>query len=229
MYESQITFTLDTICPWTYLAKRRLDQALSQAQGLPEIKDYVTFKPVVFRPYQLYPDFPSSGVDKYDWYRDTKYDGSEERMTMYTNLMSSYGAEAGINFSFRGVIANTLDAHRVIQRVQEELGPDKASKVVDALYRAYFEEEKHPASTETLLDACLEAGIGDEEAKRLVEEDREDGLRETKRLVMEQKMEGVDSVPTIRIEGKRRDVTLVGAKAVDEYVKALATIARESK
>jgi predicted DsbA family dithiol-disulfide isomerase len=228
MYQSQITFTLDTICPWTYLAKRRLDQALSQAKDLPEIRDHVVFKPIIIRPFQLYPDFPSKGTDKYAWYLDTKYDGSEERMQMYTNLMGSYGSDAGINFSFRGLISNTLEAHRVIQQVQEEKGPEVAGKLVEALYRAYFEEGKHPASVETLAAACVEAGIGSEEAKSLVTEGREDGLRETKRMVLEQKMEGVDSVPTIRLEGRRRDITLVGAKSVDEYVKALVTIAKES-
>jgi predicted DsbA family dithiol-disulfide isomerase len=230
MYESQITFTLDTICPWTYLAKRRLDQALSQAKSLPEItSSHVVFKPPLIRPYQLYPDFPAEGADKYAWYRDTKYDGSEERMQMYTQLMTSYGAEAGINFSFRGTISNTLEAHGVIQQVQEEKGPETAGRLVDALYRAYFEEERHPASLETLVAACVEAGIEKGEAERLVSEGREDGLRETKRMVLEQKMEGVDSVPTIRIEGKRRDITLVGAKSVDEYVKALVTVAKESR
>ncbi|KAH8911822.1 thioredoxin-like protein [Coniochaeta sp. PMI_546] len=229
MYESQITFVLDTICPWTYLARRRLDQALSQAKDLPEVRDHVVFKPIIIRPYQLYPDFSSQGTDKYAWYLESKYNGSEERMQMYTNLMSAYGSEVGINFSFRGTISNTLEAHRVIQQVQEEKGPEMAGRVVDALYRAYFEEEKHPSVVGTLVAACEEAGIGSDDAKSLVTERKEDGLRETKRMVVEQRMEGVDSVPTIRLEGRRRDITLVGAKSVDEYVKALVTIAKESR
>ena len=48
-------------------------------------------------------------------------------------------------------------------------------------------------------------------------------------LVREQAGNGVDSVPYIMFEGKRRDLTLVGAKEVEEYVKALETISRESK
>lgn len=228
MYESEIIFTLDTICPWTYLAKRRLDQALSQARSLPEVTSSgVVFKPPVIRPYQLYPGFPAEGADKYAWYRDTKYDGSEERMQMYTSAMAAHGAQAGINFSFRGRMGNTLEAHRVVQQVQEGKGPEVAGRVVDALYRAYFEEEKEPASVETLMAACEEAGIEKGEAERLIAS--EDGLRETKSMVLEQKMDGVDSVPTIRIEGGRRDITLVGAKSVDEYVKALVTIAKESR
>jgi predicted DsbA family dithiol-disulfide isomerase len=229
MYESQITFTLDTICPWTYLAKRRLDTALARAASLSEVTSHVVFKPPVIRPYQLYSDFPSAPQDKYAWYLESKYEGSEERMGMYVALMSSYGAEAGINFSFRGTVSNTLEAHRVIQQVQEEHGSEVAGRLVDALYRAYFEEEKPPASVETLVAACLEAGINSKDAERLAGEGQEDALRETRGLVLEQQMEGVDSVPTIRLEGRRRDITLVGAKSVDEYVKALVTIAKESR
>ena len=49
---------------------------------------------------------------------------------MYTTLMSAYGVGVGINFKFGGLVANTLDAHRVIQHYQEELGPEVADKIV---------------------------------------------------------------------------------------------------
>jgi predicted DsbA family dithiol-disulfide isomerase len=48
-------------------------------------------------------------------------------------------------------------------------------------------------------------------------------------MVRQQAGNGVDSVPTIMIEGKRRDLTLVGAKEVDEYTKELKQIVKESK
>ena len=38
----------------------------------------------------------------------------------------------------------------------------------------------------------------------------------------------VDSVPRIKIEGKRRDFELEGAKEVDEYVATLNKVIRES-
>ena len=223
---------MDTICPWTYLAKRRLDAALSLARFHPDIISFsVEFSPVIIRPYQLYPDISPEGQDKYAWYLLTKFDDSQERMKLYTTLMSTYGSESGISFSFHGVIANTLEAHRVIQQVQIDFGAEMAGRLVDALYKAYFEEEKHPSSVETLVEACERAGMDRDEAERMVVGNgkREDGLRETKRMVLEQKMQGVDSVPTVRIEGLRRDVTLVGAKSVDEYVRALVLVAKESK
>ena len=48
-------------------------------------------------------------------------------------------------------------------------------------------------------------------------------------LIREQASNGVDSVPYVVLEGKRRDITLAGAKEVDEYVKELEKVAKESK
>ena len=77
------------------------------------------------------PEEGKEGRDKYAWYKKTKYDDSEEKMKMYTTLMSAYGVGVGINFKFGGVVANTLDAHRVIQHYQEEMGPEVADNIVN--------------------------------------------------------------------------------------------------
>lgn len=148
-------------------------------------------------------------------------------MKMYTTLMTAYGVSEGINFTFHGVVANTLQAHRVIQHYQEEKGGETAEKIVTSLYRQYFEEEKHPSSKETLLTATTEAGIDEKDADAFID-DESDGLMDVKMLIREQAGNGVDSVPYIVVEGKRRDFTLVGAKEVKEYVKALEQCIKES-
>lgn len=50
---------------------------------------------------------------------------------MYTTLMSAYGASAGIDYRFDGTVANTLNAHRLIQHYQEEKGPEVADRIVN--------------------------------------------------------------------------------------------------
>ena len=142
--------------------------------------------------------------------------------------MASLGAAEGISFAFGGVMANTLPAHRLLQVVRRERGEKAAWWVLQALYRRYFEEEADPASAETLVGACLEAGLEEEWAKEVVG-DGERGLEEVKKAVGKKRAEGVDSVPHVVFEGLRRDITLVGAREVDEYVKALQTIIKESQ
>ncbi|MCJ1438682.1 hypothetical protein MMC27_008072 [Xylographa pallens] len=180
-----------------------------------------------FLPYQLYPSAPQAGESKYDWYKKTKYDNSEERMKMYTTLMSAYGAPLNIDFRFDGLVANTLQAHRVVQHYQEERGAQVADKIVNSLYKQYFEQAQHPSSQETLLKATTAAGIVEAEARKFIEAEDE-GLQEVRMLVREQAGNGVDSVPYIVFEGRRRDFTLQGAKEVPEYLKVLEQVAKES-
>lgn len=178
-------------------------------------------------PTELYPEASKEGEDKYEWYKKSKYGNSDEKMKMYTTLMSAYGVSAGIDYKFGGTVANTLNAHRVIQHFQESMGAETADKIVNSLYRQYFEEEKHPSTDATLLEACNEAGVPEKEAKEVVKDEYE-GLQEVKGLIREQAGNGIDSVPYIVIEGKRRDVSLQGAQEVEDYVKALNQIVKES-
>ncbi len=161
-------------------------------------------------------------------YKATKYNNSEEQMKKYTILMSAYGVGAGIDFKFHGTVANTMDAHRLIQHYQEELGPEVADKLVNSLYSQYFSQEKHPSAPDTLLAAALDAGIDREKAEAFVRDDYE-GLPETKMLLREQAGNGIDAVPYVVVEGRRRDFTLEGAKEVEEYVKEFEKVVKESK
>ncbi|OJD34214.1 thioredoxin-like protein [Diplodia corticola] len=225
VYDSTISFTLDTICPWTYLARRRLQRALERVRT--EQPDSGTTFTLKYLPYQLYPEASKEGEGKYEWYKKSRYGDSDEKMRMYTTIMSAYGRDAGIDFKFGGTVANTLDAHRVIQHFQEKSGPEVADKIVESLYSQYFENEKHPSAANTLLQATADAGIAESEAKPVIDDESE-GLMDVKMLIQEQTGNGVDVVPYIVIDGRRRDVTLEGAREVDEYVKALQRVIKEN-
>lgn len=205
----------------TYLAKTRLDRALSSFTS-----DKITFTRN-YSPYLLYPKATSEGQDKRNWYTANRYNQSPDQMAKYETVMQSLGEAEGINFDFGGEIAGTLDAHRVIRYFQSKKGPEVAGRVLDHLYRAYFEGAKHPSSRETLLAACAGAGIAEAEAKAVVEH-AEVGREEVLEAIREARGNGVDSVPVVTIEGRRRDFTLEGAKTVEEYVKALEQVAKES-
>ena len=48
-------------------------------------------------------------------------------------------------------------------------------------------------------------------------------------LIQEQASNGVDTVPYIVLEGRKRDFTIDGAKEIEDYVKAMETLAKETK
>ncbi|KAL0254639.1 hypothetical protein SLS55_010118 [Diplodia seriata] len=80
----------------TYLARRRLQRALEQVRA--SHQDSGTTFTLKYLPYQLYPEASKEGEGKYEWYKKSRYGDSDEKMKMYTTLMTAYGADAGINF-----------------------------------------------------------------------------------------------------------------------------------
>ena len=114
-------------------------------------------------------------------------------MNKYTTLMSAYGLSVGIDFKFHGTVANTLSAHRLIQHFQEEMGPETADRIVNSLYKQYFEEEAHPAAPATLLKAALDGGVERSVAEAFVGDEYE-ALAETKMLIREQASNGIEYV-----------------------------------
>lgn len=231
-YDSTITFTLDTICPWTYLAFLRLSRALTQYRSS-RPSSPVTFT-LRIAPYQLYPDFSIDGVNKHEWYRDKRYNGSDDLMNKYVEYMTALGRDEGVEMKLgEGEIANTFQAHRVLNVIQEEYSAEQALKALESLYDAYFCHAAHPSSPGTLHNACIAAGLDEEQAGALVGGaniggDGARGEREVKMKIQEQAGNGVDSVPYVVFEGRRRDFTEVGAKTVEQYVKVLEQVAKEA-
>lgn len=179
-------------------------------------------------PYQLYPDFSQDGTDRHEWYRDEKYAGSEERFQKYAAYMAALGKDEGVEFDFQGgAFANTFHAHRVLYYVQEHHGSGAAVKALESLYQQYFCQRAHPSSRETLLKACVAAGLNENESRTVVEDESEEAV-ETKMAIREQTGNAVDSVPYLVFEGRKRDFTLIGAKEVREYVKTLEQVVKEA-
>ncbi|KAL7799050.1 hypothetical protein V8C37DRAFT_407473 [Trichoderma ceciliae] len=203
--------------------KVTLDQALTKFRSSPSSSS-VTYT-LHFEPYQLNPDFPPS-ADRQQWYLDNKHFGDVTTQKVFQEHMSRVAEPLGIRLKFDGLMGNTLHAHRVVQYFQACKGPETASKLVDALYRQYFERGAHPSEDGILIGACVEAGVGEDEAVEVVA-DKEMALGEVKAKLREVGKD-IDAVPVVVIEGKRRDITLTGAKEVEEYVKALEKIASES-
>ncbi|KAL8906100.1 MAG: hypothetical protein Q9207_002232 [Kuettlingeria erythrocarpa] len=142
-----------------------------------------------------YRKLPSKGLTEWHRYKQIKFNGSEDKMQKYTTLMNTYGQQVGIDFDFHGTVANTFDAHRLIQHYQEELGAEVADEIVNSLYTQYFTQRAHPSAPETLVKAATAAGVDKAKAEAFVSGESE-GMQETKMLLREQANNGIDSVST---------------------------------
>jgi predicted DsbA family dithiol-disulfide isomerase len=141
----QIEIVSDVVCPWCYIGKRRLEQAL--AGGGPQVE-------VVWRPFQLNPDLPETGMER-DAYVRRKFGAAGGGL--YARV-AAVGASAGIPFAFERIVRqpNTVAAHQLIALAVP--GPQQDA-VVESLFRGYFLEGADLTDRQTLLALAGRAGL----------------------------------------------------------------------
>src|SRR5258706_8533032 len=181
-----IEIASDVICPWCYIGKRRLEKALAQLGG--EIATRIEWLP-----FQLNPSMPAGGLARAE-YRRAKF-GSLERGRALDQRVAQEGAGEGIAFAFERMqrTPNTVAAHRLIDLAQSQR---KADPVVDALFRAYFEEARDIGDEKVLAGIAREFAVDawpeGVDAGRVA--DNEERVREL----------GISGVPTFIFDRKTR-------------------------
>jgi predicted DsbA family dithiol-disulfide isomerase len=137
----------DVICPWCFLGKRRLDQAILM---VPEIQVEVRW-----RPFFLDPTIPPEGIDR-SLYLLNKF-GSERLKTLHDPLIAA-GREIGVPYEFDRITKtpNTLNAHRLIRWGGES---GKQANVVEALFMAYWNEGRDIGSRDVLINIAIQNGL----------------------------------------------------------------------
>ncbi|MCU0987030.1 MAG: DsbA family oxidoreductase [Acetobacteraceae bacterium] len=209
-----LTVVSDAICPWCWIGKRRLDQALEElARTDPEL----SFS-VAFFPFMLNPDMPEEGVARAE-YRIAKF-GSLERSRELDARVAEAGGAAGLAFrhDLMARTPNTTNAHR-LSRFAAEAGCQPA--VMEAIFRAYFQEGRDIGDGATLAAIAAEAGMdGVAIAARLATgEAREEVQAEAAAA----SRAGISGVPTFVLN---RHVLFSGAQAPETIAEALRTAAR---
>ena len=144
----EIDVVSDTICPWCYVGKRRLQRALAGFDA-DEVR-------VRWHPFQLNPDLPREGMDRAE-YVAAKFGGAEAARAVYDRIREA-GAEEGIAFAFERMprTPNTFASHRMVHFAAREGLQDEA---VEALFRAAFVDGQDVGDVETLLDVGARCGI----------------------------------------------------------------------
>lgn len=208
-----IDIVSDVVCPWCYLGKARLELAIA------EVQDEVGVD-LNWRPYRLNPDYPPEGVDQKNALEQKL--GGAERVAQGHKMLTDLGREVGINFDFDAIKIgpNTLDAHRLIHWAVTE-SREKQDKVVDALFKANFEEGRNVGDHAVLLDIAEKAGLDKSVIATLLASDADRDL-----IVAEidaaQKI-GVNGVPFFIFD---QQYAISGAQTPDVIAGALRDIAR---
>lgn len=187
---TRIDIVSDAICPWCWIGKRHLAEALAALPG-------ERFE-AHWRPFQLNPEMPRDGVPR-DAYRTEKF-GSLERSRELDRQVAAAGAAAGLTFRHDLMLRtpNTVDAHRVI-RLAGEAGAARQDAVVEALFRGYFQEGLDIGDHAVLARLAGGAGLDADAVARLLAGDagREEVVREDAGF----RSGGLSGVPTFALEG----------------------------
>ncbi|MBL4930549.1 DsbA family oxidoreductase [Clostridium paridis] len=201
-------------CPFCYIGKKRIEQALNQFEG----KDNVEFK---FHSFQLDPNADAN--IKIDIKKLAEERGvTVERLKASMAHLVEKAKEVGLDLKYDTMInANTLDAHRLVHYASKD---GKAAEMV-----------------ESLLRACLSDSLNISDRNVLVSLAGEVGLNKTETMAMLQSEAYIDQVVADIELGQQLNITGVpffvfnnkyavsGAQSEHVFLKVLNTILEEDQ
>lgn len=138
----------DPVCPWCYIGKRRLDQALAERPGLAAQVEWL--------PFQLSPDMPREGKDRQAHYASIF---GPERARQIMEGMAGRGAAEGIRFQVKpgARSPNTLSAH-VLMLWAGQAGVDQGA-LAEKLFHAHHVECEDIGDPAVLARIAGEVGM----------------------------------------------------------------------
>ena len=151
------------MCPWCYIGRRRLQQALILR---PDLQDVV----VRHRAFQLQPDVPKDVVVSTADHLASKYGVSDAEVVAMQENVTAVAHSVGLDYHLEGTLSgNTEDAHRLLLWAGEVGGQDA---LLERMYAAYFTEGRSLFTREALLELVDEAGLDTADAKAVLDTDR---------------------------------------------------------
>jgi predicted DsbA family dithiol-disulfide isomerase len=201
----------DVVCPWCYIGKRLLEQAIA-------LKPDIAVE-VRFRPYFLNPWVPPEGMSRED-YLIAKF-GSVERYNSNNTRVVEAAAAAGLTYNRDRIKRqpNTLDCHRLILWAGQA---GKAAAVKQRLMEIYFSEGGDLSQAEVLVAAAADCGMDGDEVRALLA-GRQD-VEEVEREAQSAKQAGIEGVPCFIIGGM---IALSGAQQPQYLAAAIERAAGE--
>ncbi|MCH2078396.1 MAG: DsbA family oxidoreductase [Rhodobacteraceae bacterium] len=201
----------DPICPWCYIGKTQLDRALAEHPDHPFT--------IEWHPFQLNPDMPAEGMDRAE-YLEKKFGGKEGAVRVYGQI-ARHAEEIGLEANLGGITRtpNTFNAHRLIHWAGLE---QRQTFAVDALFKAYFVDNRDIGDSEVLADIADSVGMDAAVVQKLLATE-EDAQMIRDRDAHSRQM-GITGVPTFIVAQKH---AVPGAQPPDLWAKVIAELSEQ--
>ncbi|MEY3237632.1 MAG: dithiol-disulfide isomerase [Bacteroidota bacterium] len=206
----------DIMCPFCYIGKRHFEKALSE-MNLADTAE------IEWKSFQLDPTIPKilEKVNVYQYLADAKGISFAESKQMHDNVVQS-AKNVGLIYKYdNAVVANSFDAHRMIQYAKtKELG----NQIEEALFKAYFTEGKNIGDINDLLTIGVSVGINKSDLQIVLES--EQFTLEVNNDISEAQKNGVRGVPFFVFD---RKYAISGAQPISVFIETLEKVLEESK
>ncbi|MET0865414.1 MAG: DsbA family oxidoreductase [Nakamurella sp.] len=158
----QIEVFSDVVCPFCYIGKRRLEEALDGFGHSDEVT-------VTYRSFQLDPSSPVTSELSLEQMLAQKYGQSIAQARVMNDRVSDMAATVGLDFQLQDAHpANTFRAHRLLHfAATRELG----NELTERLMRAYFSEGVRIGDRDELVRLAVEVGLPEADAAAVLDSD----------------------------------------------------------
>jgi len=206
----RIDVVSDVVCPWCFIGKRRLEQAIAMKPDIPV--------EVHWRPYFLNDWIPREGISR-EQYLTTKF-GSPAAYKDIAQRVAAAAAQEGLVYAIDKIAnqPNTIDAHRLIRWAA---GIGKAADMKQRLMELYFTEGADLTKEAVLVQAAADIGLDPEDVRAALnsEQDVEEVTREAEAA----KEAGIQGVPCFIFGGR---FAVSGAQSPEYLAQAIERLAQ---
>jgi len=207
----KIDIVSDVVCPWCYIGKKRIENALELVPDVPV--------EVIFRPFFLNPWVPREGISR-EAYLTAKF-GSVDAYLGIAGRVVAAAAEEGL--SYRPDLVkrqpNTIDCHRLIHWA-EAIG--KASEMKQQLMELYFRDGGDLTDIDVLVRVAADVGLdGDDVRKRLATDEDVELISGQAREASDK---GISGVPTFVFAQK---YAVSGAQSAELLARVIRQVSAE--
>jgi predicted DsbA family dithiol-disulfide isomerase len=207
----QIDIVSDVVCPWCYIGKRRIENALELTPDVPV--------EIHWRPFFLNSWVPREGIGR-DEYLTAKF-GSPEAYKGIAGRVVAAAEEEGLVYRPELVRRqpNTIDCHRLIHWAGAQ---GRSADMKQRLMELYFRDGGDLTDVDVLVRAAADCGLDAEAVRRRLASDEDVELISTQARDASDK--GISGVPTFVFAEK---YAVSGAQPAEQLARAIREVSAE--
>lgn len=208
-HKMKVEIWSDIMCPFCYIGKRHYEAAISRFADSSDIE-------LEWHSFQLDPGIPAKmekQVGVYQYLAERKGISYDESAKMHGHVVDM-AKHAGLTYNFdKAVVANSFDAHRMIQMAKSKGLGDAAE---ERLFKAYFTEGKNFGDPVVLVELGKDIGLTADEVKTALDDNAY--ADKVNQDIQEAQKIGVRGVPFFVFD---RKYAVSGAQPADSFLEVL--------